>query len=58
MADNLRLKEPLIVRRRAREPMPGEINGSLLDAQQVVGNLLDALRDGPAVHRLAGNVLI
>jgi hypothetical protein len=35
----------------------GRIERSLLDAQQIVGNLLDALRDRPAVHRLGGDGL-
>ena len=36
------------------EAMERGIQRALLDAQQFVGNLLDSLRDGPAMHRLEG----
>jgi hypothetical protein len=34
------------------EAMQRGIEGTLLDAQQIVGNLLNALRDCPTVQRL------
>ena len=37
------------------EAVQGRIQRPLLDAQQIIGNLLDALRDCPPVHWLEGN---